>query len=62
MSQPAPGARSAVGTARSPKDWSTRDTGPETEMAAGVGALGTAMAKQRTPISCSSRAFSSAVT
>ena len=41
------------GTARSPKASSTRLTGPETEIAVGVGALGTAIEKQRTPISCS---------
>lgn len=41
------------GTARSPNASSTRDTGPETEIAVGVGAPGTAMEKQRTPISCS---------
>ena len=35
-----------MGTALSAKFPSTRDTGPETEMAVGVGALGTAMAKQ----------------
>jgi hypothetical protein len=35
-------ASCSSGAARSAKDWSTRETGPETEMAAGVGALGMA--------------------
>lgn len=41
------------GTARSPKASSTRETGPDTDTAVGVGASGTAIEKQRTPISCS---------
>lgn len=47
-------ARCSDGTARSAKSWPTRETGPEMEIAIGVGAPGMAMAKQRTPISCSS--------
>lgn len=37
-------ARRSAGTARRPKSSSTRETGPETEIAVGVGAPGTAMA------------------
>ena len=46
-------ASRSTGTARRANSSSTRETGPETDMAAGVGASGTGMAKHLTPSSCS---------